>query len=245
MEYYYYTIVANYITNKTDFVNLMCVNSKTKKLNKWFKTINSPFIDDRLFPNNVGPKKNEWDIIYVTNNNKIKTKVTLGENISNIKKCYLHSINDPLPVSSRYKELPKIIIPTNKILSDMFRFNHLSKIRELSLPTTLTSIENKIQNCHSLTKINIPTSVKMIKNSFFHCDTIEEISIPSSVTLIEKSIIFNNSLTSIEIKSNNIKLIKSINYNHGLINITFKRGDGLSHIDSLYSNSDDTEINFV
>ena len=55
LEYYYQTIISNYIQNKRDFVNLMCVNSKNKRLNKWYKTINSPFKDEKLFPNNPGP----------------------------------------------------------------------------------------------------------------------------------------------------------------------------------------------
>lgn len=223
LEYFYCTILSNYITNKTDFINLMTVNKKFGKLNKWYRQINSPFVDNKLFPNNQGPKENNWDIIYITNNNKIKTRLNYGENISKIKQCYLHSKHDPLAVSSRYKELPSIIIPSNKILSDMFRFNFHHNLKELVLPSTLKEIHGQFQHCPVLTKVVIPTSVKTISHAFYHCDALMEITIPSSVTLIEHSFTFNLNLTELNVDSRNVILIESINNNYNLRSIEFSK----------------------
>ena len=244
MEYFYYTIIANYITDKNDFVNLMCVNTKTKKLNKWFKTINSPFEHDKLFPNNEGPKRNNWDIIYITSDNNIKTKLNYGEDITNIKKCYLHSIKDPLAVSSRYKELPKIIIPSNKILSGIFRFNHLDNLREVSLPTTLTTIENKFQHCNKLTKIIIPSTIITIKNSFYHCDSLKEMTIPSNVKIIKDSINFCDSLSTLKIASLELTLDCSINHNNQLLKINVPKYINIYFKNSVYRNNNNLSIDY-
>lgn len=245
LEYFYCTILSNYITNKKDFINLMTVSKKFGKLNEWYKQINSPFVDSKLFPNNQGPKINNWDIIYITNNNEIKTKLNHRENISKIKQCYLHSIRDPLAVSSRYKELPSIIIPSNKILSEMFRFNFHSNLKELALPTTVRFIDNQFHHCSALTKVVIPTSVKSISHAFYHCDALAEITIPSSVTLIEHSFIFNPSLTKLNVYGGNIVLIDAIHNNVNLTLIEFAK-EGMftstGQRKSLRDNNPDLEI---
>lgn len=216
LEYFYCTILSNYITNKTDFINLMAVNKKFGKLNKWYGKINSPFPDEKLFPNNNGPKINKWDIIYITHKNEIKTRLNYGEDISKIKECYLHSEHDPLAVSSRYKELPSIIIPNNKILSDMFRFNFHHNLKELVLPTTMKEIYSQLQHCPALTKLVIPSSVKSIENSLYHLDSLVELTIPNSVTRIKNSIQFNSNLTKIIVESKEIILDSAINHNANL-----------------------------
>lgn len=216
LEYFYCTILSNYITNKTDFINLMSVNKKFGKLNKWFRGINSPFSDEKIFPNNNGPKINNWDIIYITYKNEIKTRLNYGEDISKIKQCYLHSERDPLAVSSRYKELPSIIIPNNKILSDIFRFNFHYNLKELVLPTTMKEIYGQLQHCSVLTKLVIPSSVKSIHNSLYHLDSLIELTIPSSVTRIKHSIQFNSNLTKVIVESKEIILDTAINHNTNL-----------------------------
>ena len=217
LEYFFYTVLSNYITNKDDFIKLMCVNKKLRKLNGWYKQIRSPFIDEKLFPDNEGPKINNWDILYITIDNSIKTKLNYGENTKNIKIGYLHSLNDPLAVSSRFKELPKLIIPSNKILSDIFRFNFYDKLQEISLPTTMKCLRNKFQHCPILTKLVIPSSVTSIEGSIHFCDSLKELIIPKSVINIQRSIISNSNLSSLKILRNHVVIKDSIKFNHELV----------------------------
>lgn len=217
LEYFFYTVLSNYITNKDDFIKLMCVTKKLRKLNGWYKQIRSPFIDEKLFPDNEGPKINNWDILYITTDNSIKTKLNYGENTNNIKVGYLHSMNDPLAVSSKFKELPKLIIPSNKILSDVFRFNFFDNLQEISLPTTMKCLKNKFQHCPRLTKLVIPSSVTSIEGSIHFCDSLKELIIPKSVSNIHRSITSNMNLSSLKILRNHVIIKDSIRFNRDLV----------------------------
>lgn len=225
LEYFFYAVLSNYITNKDDFIKLMCVNKKLGKLNGWYNQIRSPFIDEKLFPDNEGPKINNWDILYITNDNSIKTKLNYRENMKNIKAGYLHSIDDPLAVSSRFKELPKLIIPSNKILSDVFRFNFYDRLQEISLPTTMKCLKNKFQHCPKLTKLVIPSSVTSIEGSIHFCDSLKELVIPKSVTNIQRSILSNMNLSSLKILRDHVVIKDSIRFNHELTYIELNKNN--------------------
>ena len=225
LEYFFCTVLSNYITNKDDFIKLICVNKKLGKLNGWYKQIRSPFIDEKLFPDNEGPKINNWDILYISSDNSIKTKLNYGENINEIKIGYLHSINDPLAVSSRFKELPKLIIPSNKILSDVFRFNFYDKLQEISLPTTMKCLKHKFQHCPKLTKLVIPSTVTSIECSIHFCDSLKELIIPKSVTNIQHSILSNSNLSSLKILRDHVVIKDSIRFNHSLVYLELNKNN--------------------
>lgn len=247
LEYFFYTVLSNYITNKDDFIKLMCVNKKLRKLNGWYKQIRSPFIDEKLFPDNEGPKINNWDMLYITNDNSIKTKLNYGENTKNIKVGYLHSMNDPLAVTSRFKELPKLIIPSNKILSDMFRFNFHYNLQEISLPTTMKCLRNKFQHCPKLTKLVIPSSVTLIEGSIHFCESLKELIIPKSVTNIQNSIICNMNLSSLKILRDHVVIKDSIRFNRELVYIELNKNNifNIAGINKNILSDNHPDINIV
>ncbi len=76
------------------------------------------------------------------------------------------------------------------------------ELREITLPSTLVSIEEKAFFRCSLKEINLPEKLQTIgKDAFSFCSEVEEITIPASVVRIDEYAFFNcTALTKINMK---------------------------------------------
>ena len=69
----------------------------------------------------------------------------------------------------------------------------------VTIPNSVTSIENAFFSCTSLTSVEIPNSVTNIAGAFSWCRALSSVTIPNSITSIGDFAFFWCSLTSIEI----------------------------------------------
>ena len=99
-------------------------------------------------------------------------------------------------------EFAEIIGPTTRIGKNCFY--NLSKLREVTLPETVTLIGNyAFSGCKSLTHINIPKDVTAIGvRAFRECSSLESIDIPDSVKTLGESVFYDcESLKTIKLGS--------------------------------------------
>lgn len=100
-----------------------------------------------------------------------------------------------LAAKNNQHEIVKLILSQKKGKIDFNIFNNCSKLREITIPPTVTIIkEASFSKCSSLKKITFesPSSLTLIENgAFCDCSSLIEISIPPSVTYIQGGIFYN------------------------------------------------------
>lgn len=223
LELFYIDIVSNYIRDKTSFLNLMCVSKKFKKINKKYNSkmlsINSPFVDDKLFPENKGPNINKWYHLYIIDGNVSRHKPIGLYNV------YVHSLKYKPAFRSHYNSIVELNLQSlNKEIFEFHSFYCLPALTKLILPKRLTRIEGKFQSCERLKEIIISNDTEIIKNSFTtssmlstittHDYMFEEIKpniLPKNVLKIEHSFSFCKDLKTIVFNEGIKELIESFN----------------------------------
>ena len=224
LELFYIDIVTNYIKDKTSFLNLMSVSKKFKNINQKYNSqiisINSPFIDDKLFPENKGPNINEWYHLYIKDDKISKIRP------DGFYSVYVHSLNYKPVFKSYYNNIVELNLQSlNEEIFDDHTFFHLQALTKLILPKRLTRIEGKFQNCSELKEIIISNDTEIIKNSFtsnsklsiitthdYMFEEIKPIVLPEKILKIEHSFSFCRNLKTIIFNENIEELISSFNY---------------------------------
>ena len=92
-----------------------------------------------------------------------------------------------------------------KIGNEAFWFT--TELNNISIPNSVTSMEDAFYGCTSLTSITIPDSVTSMEDAFEGCTSLTNVTIPDSVTSIAWAFSGCTSLTSINIPNSvtNIK----------------------------------------
>lgn len=224
LEPFYIDIITNYIKNKISFLNLMCVSKKFKYINEKYNSeiisINSPFIDAKLFPFNKGPNINKWYHLYIVDGKVTKIQPKQLYNV------YVHSLNYEPVFRSNYDHVLELNLQSlNKEIFENHSFYHLDKLTKLILPKRLTKIENKFQNCEQLKEIIISNDTEIIKNSFVFNSELTTIitheqmfddnkinKLPDKILKIKHSFAFCKKLKHIIFNENIKELIESFNY---------------------------------
>ncbi len=68
------------------------------------------------------------------------------------------------------------------------RFNACTNLQEVSLPDTVTEINNKAFSLSGVTSLNLPDGLTLIDSMFIDCKELQEVSLPDSVTELPESI---------------------------------------------------------
>ena len=151
-------------------------------------------------------------------------------------------------IASVYKGLP-----VTNIYSNAFKDN--TKITNVIIPDSITSISSAFSGCSSLTSVTIPDSVTTISGAFYNCTSLTEVVIGTGVKNIEYNTFFGcvnidavytDDITKwceIDFRSNpleyankffvNNKLVSDLVIPNGVINIgegAFKGYDGLKTV---------------
>ncbi|MBR2299659.1 MAG: leucine-rich repeat domain-containing protein [Alphaproteobacteria bacterium] len=115
------------------------------------------------------------------------TSVTVGDGITSIGKAAFDGAKNLSTVDG--------MNDVEKIKSQAFAYSGLTSI---SLPDSLTSIENSFSSCHNLSEVNLPNSLTSIPRALFW-DTINlsSLTIPSSVTTLEFAAFDGSHITSL------------------------------------------------
>lgn len=116
---------------------------------------------------------------------------------------------DRVYVSGRTEEYPEEVIIPSEVEYDGITFvvsgigdvfKDCISLTSVTIPNTVTWIENSFENCTGLTKVDIPESVTMLSATFSGCTGLKEITLPTTLTWIANYTFYNcSSLTSITI----------------------------------------------
>lgn len=178
MDNYHIRVISNFIRDKETFLNLICINRKYLRLIYWYNqntnqrnfsiTINSPFKNEKLFPNNPGPKKNNWSILFINQDNKITNQY---RNDDKYLTMYIHSrdvIKEDLEF--KYKNVVTLIIRTyDKFIFSNWSFSNLIYLQTIIFPKDMTYICNKANCLFNLRTVVLPDNLNKILNSFNLC----------------------------------------------------------------------------
>ena len=168
---------------------------------------------DALTTVEYGGNEDDWNEMYIGNNNDILKNATIHynstpENAKLTDSDYLtYTVNDDntITVISCYKNAININIPSEidgvPVTSiNSSAFANMSKLKNVTIPDSVTSIgERAFYYCGNLTDIVIPDGVTTIEsNTFYNCGSLKNITVPDSVTSIGSYAFYNcNSLTDV------------------------------------------------
>lgn len=93
LDTFHMTVVSNYIKDNHNFINLMAVCKKNKKLNKWFKLVYPPFNDPKLFKCEYQKPTNKVNFVALYEDGSYEVNKLVFKD-SNIKGLYLNTLNN-------------------------------------------------------------------------------------------------------------------------------------------------------
>ena len=210
MDFYHLSIISQYIKTRETFLKFIQINHKYSEVIDLYQpkkniTINSPFKDELLFPNNPGPKDTEWTLIMYNNDGTVVTEdewyndYLYQETYSeeeyyeiNLKDWYLYLHSSKfIKRNEWYKYL---ILPSNLIVrSHNIKFQKfLNKYVAYSnqLEEEEIEVDNIIfQDLSSIEINNVDSIVNLFGSSdSFYIHAIEEVKLPSTLTFINNSL---------------------------------------------------------
>ena len=122
------------------------------------------------------------------------TRITIPDNVTSILSKQLdHSDqNTYVLIQRESKKLRNITIP-NSVTSIGYHVFISSKLKHITIPDSVTSIgAEAFYNCRHLKTVNLSNSLKMIEPGMFKlCLRLTHITIPNSVTSIEEHAFYN------------------------------------------------------
>ena len=228
-----------YIKKKRILQTGLSINLKVTRGDK-IKIINTEFIPDRIFINNVKSTidKNGYinAVEYLINNvtmewDKKKSKydkifqniVTLIEvDLSNLDTSGVTSMKSMFINCENLKYINFEGVNTSLVNNMTSMFEGCSSLTSLNLSNFLTSkvnyMDNMFKNCFSLSSLNLTSfkvKLKKIKEMFYGCKSLSKLILPnidtSSITNMDLLFYGCNSLTSLDITNFNTKKLKSMN----------------------------------
>lgn len=210
MDFYHLSIISQYIKTRETFLKFIQINHKYSEVIDLYQpkkniTINSPFKDELLFPNNPGPKDTEWTLIMYNDETVVTEDEWYNDYLYheiysddeeyyeiNLKDWYLYLHSSKfIKRNEWYKYL---ILPSNLIVrsyNNKFQ-KFLNKYVAYSnqLEEEEIEIDNIIfQNLSSIEINNVDSIVNLFGSSdSFYIHSIEEIKLPSTLTYIDNSL---------------------------------------------------------
>lgn len=191
-------IVSNYIYTRNDYVNIMCVNTKFKKLNKYFNQFkaNPPFDEstnedanmtsnktvNKLFTEKYKPYKHKFDFICVkddkittTPNEKIRYNYVYFNNYTS--KFNKHIYTNELFISKETMDV------TKKMSCGMVPRLHANICY---FDKNITCISKSLTRCAYINTIDLENCTKLTKINNFSLTSfgLKNIHLPSSIKLL-------------------------------------------------------------
>lgn len=196
IPYFLLAVVSNYIKDKDTFVNLMCVNKRFKKLNKWYNGEHSKIVPGFIHPK-LFTKEYEYPLIkYKTIGIDASGEIISSTEIEIFKNCYNYIFRESEDINTiselirdlNFKEDIQINIELTQKICELPTdiFYNCFRLGSIVIPSTITKINQRAFTCcYRLENIKIPSSVVYIGDkAFAFCLSLKEIEIPSSVTHI-------------------------------------------------------------
>lgn len=126
-------------------------------------------------------------------------KVVYGEGITEIAPFSAQKINTHIVYNEPLCDITELTLPSTLTTIDDYAFNLYLKVKDVQIPYGVTTIGNHaFSDCVQIENVVLPGTVKKIGDAAFYvCDSLNSITIPASVTEIGKSLAHSYSGVSI------------------------------------------------
>lgn len=126
-------------------------------------------------------------------------KVVYGEGITEIAPFTAQKINTHFSYNEPLQDITELTLPSTLTTIDDYAFNLYLKVKDVQIPYGVTTIGNHaFSDCYQIENIVLPGTVKKIGDEAFSvCDSLNSITIPASVTEIGKNLAYSYSGVSI------------------------------------------------
>lgn len=126
-------------------------------------------------------------------------KVVYGEGITEIAPFTAQKIKTHFSYNEPLQDITELTLPSTLTTIDDYAFNLYLKVKDVQIPYGVTTIgAHAFSDCIQIENIVLPGTVKKIGDeAFYVCDSLNSITIPASVTEIGKSLAHSYSGVSI------------------------------------------------
>lgn len=126
-------------------------------------------------------------------------KVVYGEGITEIAPFTAQKINTHFSYNEPLQDITELTLPSTLTTIDDYAFNLYLKVKDVQIPYGVTTIGNHaFSDCYQIENVVLPGTVKKIGDEAFSvCDSLNSITIPASVTEIGKNLAHSYSGVSI------------------------------------------------
>ncbi|KAL7718458.1 hypothetical protein QTN25_004378 [Entamoeba marina] len=209
LDSYSMLICTKYFEKETDFVNLVCVNSKFKETTEKLRYNPISIKSLKLFPKMQTQYlySQEDETIKGVENREIWYQVNYDQYLNfrenNIKCHYVVYTKED---SEEYDD--EILDGVNMIGNQCFSYN--LSLKRITIPSTVKSLGKEcFGNCDSLESVTLPSSLQSLNDDcFICCFSLTSITLPSALTSLGNRCFYNcQSLVSIDLPSS----LQSIN----------------------------------
>ena len=126
-------------------------------------------------------------------------KVVYGEGITEIAPFTAQKIKTHFSYNEPLQDITELTLPSTLTTIDDYAFNLYLKVKDVQIPYGVTTIGNHaFSDCYQIENVVLPGTVKKIGDEAFSvCDSLNSITIPASVTEIGKNLAYSYSGVSI------------------------------------------------